>query len=64
MMSQKIKSRIRFLRNSEELFDYFPPCILPTEYGGNIPEADIKDWIRRANREHENFKLRGQPNYY
>ncbi|CAL1278028.1 unnamed protein product [Larinioides sclopetarius] len=64
MMSEKIKSRVRFVRKLEELFDYFPRCIMPTEYGGDIPEADIKAWIKRAKKEHERFTLRGQPNHY
>ncbi|CAL1278026.1 unnamed protein product [Larinioides sclopetarius] len=64
VMSEKIKSRIRFLSNPEELLDYFPRCIMSSEYGGDILEADIKDWIKRANKEQQKFTLRGQPNYY
>ncbi|GBN90829.1 hypothetical protein AVEN_199500-1 [Araneus ventricosus] len=64
MLSEKIRSRVRFHNNTEELFDYFPRGIMPAEYGGDIREADMKDWIRRANKEQEKFTLRGQPNNY
>ncbi|CAL1278042.1 unnamed protein product [Larinioides sclopetarius] len=64
IMSEKIRNRVYFHSNKEELFHYFPRCIMPTVYGGDIQETAMEDWIKRANKEHTKCTLRGQPNYY
>ncbi|CAL1278036.1 unnamed protein product [Larinioides sclopetarius] len=64
MMSEKIRNRVYLHNNKEELFHYFPRCIMPKVYGGDIQETSMEDWIKEANKEQKEFTLRGQPNYY
>ncbi|XP_055943720.1 clavesin-2-like isoform X2 [Argiope bruennichi] len=64
ILTEKIKSRVHFHKNKEELLDYFPRCVLPVDFGGNVRENETINWIRRANKDQEKFTLCGQPNYY
>ncbi|GIY60517.1 alpha-tocopherol transfer protein [Caerostris darwini] len=63
-LSEKIKSRVHFHSNMSDLFEFFPRSVLPAEYGGDLPDADAKDWLRRANMEHGSNSVGGQPNFY
>jgi hypothetical protein len=48
LLSKKLRKRIHFLRDIEELKDHFDPSILPVEYGGPFTTADIvKDMKER-----------------
>lgn len=62
-MSEKLKSRLMFLKSHEDLkLHISPQCILPKEYGGTVPLADIAfeftkhveqqlpQWIEHQNR--------------
>ncbi|PRD27479.1 UNVERIFIED_CONTAM: hypothetical protein NCL1_35236 [Trichonephila clavipes] len=44
-----------FHSNVEELLNYFPGSILPVEYGGDLKENIDEDWLRKANKDHENY---------
>ncbi|GFR01491.1 alpha-tocopherol transfer protein-like [Trichonephila clavata] len=63
-LSEKIRSRVHFHSNVEELFEYFPRSILPVEYGGDLKDKIEENWLRKANKEHENHGATGQPNYF
>ncbi|CAL1262112.1 unnamed protein product [Larinioides sclopetarius] len=63
-LSQKIKSRIYFHSSTEELFDYFPRSVIPVEYGGELSDSDLKDWIRNSNEDFKQYVIEGRPNYY
>ncbi|KAF8778037.1 alpha-tocopherol transfer protein-like [Argiope bruennichi] len=63
-LPEKIRKRVHFHAKVENLLNYFPASMLPTEYGGNLREYDIRDWPRIANKEQKNHSLKGQPNFY
>ncbi|GFR03317.1 alpha-tocopherol transfer protein [Trichonephila clavata] len=63
-LSEKLRNRVYFHSNVEELLNYFPRSILPVEYGGDIKENIEEDWLRKANKEHENYGVTGQPNNF
>ncbi|CAL1275468.1 unnamed protein product [Larinioides sclopetarius] len=63
-LSAKIRSRVFFHHKVEELLDYFPRSVLPVEYGGDLQDASMKDWVRNANRDHQANTINGQPNFY
>ncbi|GFR01187.1 retinaldehyde-binding protein 1 [Trichonephila clavata] len=44
VLTEKIKKRVHFHSDVEELFDYFPRSILPAEYGGDLNEKIEDDW--------------------
>ncbi|GFT37412.1 CRAL-TRIO domain-containing protein [Trichonephila clavipes] len=63
-LSEKLRNRAYFHSNVEELLNYFPPSVLPAEYGGDLKENIEEDWLRKANKEHENYGATGQPSYF
>ncbi|GIY21460.1 alpha-tocopherol transfer protein-like [Caerostris darwini] len=63
-LSEKIRKRIFFHSDPEELLDYFPRSVLPPEYGGCLEDTSTDDWIRKANKYFEQFKTEGQCNFY
>ncbi|GFT41241.1 CRAL-TRIO domain-containing protein [Nephila pilipes] len=64
LLSEKIRNRVYFHSSTEKLLDYFPRAILPSEYGGDLRENDMKDWLRKANVDHKQHGVTGQPNYF
>ncbi|CAL1299080.1 unnamed protein product [Larinioides sclopetarius] len=49
-LSEKMRNRVHFHNNCEELLDVFPSCIIPTKYGGKLQESfDIMEFLRNAN---------------
>ncbi|GBM57796.1 Alpha-tocopherol transfer protein-like, partial [Araneus ventricosus] len=64
-LSEKMRNRIYFHSNCEELLDIFPSSIIPTKYGGNLQESfDIMDFLRTASKECERYTVEGRPNIY
>ncbi|GBL71858.1 hypothetical protein AVEN_264644-1 [Araneus ventricosus] len=63
-LSEKIRNRVYFHSKVEELLDFFPPSVLPVEYGGEVQDISMETWLRKANKEHEANTMKGQPNYY
>ncbi|GBN18325.1 Alpha-tocopherol transfer protein-like [Araneus ventricosus] len=63
-LSEKIRNRVYFHSKVEELLDFFPPSVLPVEYGGEVQDISMETWLRKANKEHETNTMKGQPNYY
>lgn len=45
-MSPKVKSRVTFHDDPKELLEYFSPCCLPTQYGGDLKDFDLTDWLK------------------
>ncbi|CAL1275441.1 unnamed protein product [Larinioides sclopetarius] len=63
-LSEKIRNRVVFHSSPEGLLDYFPRSVLPTEYGGTLRESDTEDFLKTANKYHEEYTIEGQPNFY
>ncbi|CAL1273830.1 unnamed protein product [Larinioides sclopetarius] len=56
---------ILYIHSSEkELLDFFPPSVLPTQYGGNLIEYYAADWYKKANLQHGNYPAEGQKNIF
>ncbi|GFU18917.1 alpha-tocopherol transfer protein-like [Nephila pilipes] len=67
LMSEKLRNRVHFHSNSGDLFEYFPPHVLPTQYNGELSDTHLEEglsWIRKVNNEHKDNPVEGQPNFY
>ncbi|GBO38022.1 hypothetical protein AVEN_11336-1, partial [Araneus ventricosus] len=53
-----------FHHKVEELLDYFPRSVLPVEFGGDLQVDTMKEWVRKANKDHQENTINGQPNFY
>ncbi|CAL1293366.1 unnamed protein product [Larinioides sclopetarius] len=53
-----------FHSEPESLLNYFPTSILPQQYGGKLNDYHNEDMMRKLNKEHRNFPIGGQPNYF
>ncbi|KAG7300963.1 hypothetical protein JYU34_015316 [Plutella xylostella] len=47
LLSDKLKDRVMFHRNAEELVKHVDPAILPKEYGGTVPLRDMIEELKR-----------------
>lgn len=47
-LSTKIKQRIHFHSKPEELLDFFPRSIMPVQYGGDLVDYDMTDWLKEV----------------
>ncbi|KAI8432815.1 hypothetical protein MSG28_013759 [Choristoneura fumiferana] len=47
LLSDKLKDRVMFHRNTEELNKHVDPAILPKEYGGTVPLRDMIEELKR-----------------
>ncbi|XP_055943730.1 alpha-tocopherol transfer protein-like [Argiope bruennichi] len=64
LLTQKMRSRIFFHSSGEELLNFFPRSVLPTQFGGSIRDEDLPDWARRVNKDIKKYTILGQSNYY
>ncbi|CAL1275454.1 unnamed protein product [Larinioides sclopetarius] len=64
LLSEKLKSRVHFHSNPEELLYYFPRSMLPVEYGGELSDVDCTELIRNLNKEQQKNTVKEQPNFY
>lgn len=56
LSNKKMKERMHFLKTVEELHAFIDPSILPQEYGGTVPMADMKkEFKTRLNESSEYF---------
>ncbi|XP_055943919.1 retinaldehyde-binding protein 1-like [Argiope bruennichi] len=63
-ISKKMRSRVFFHSNPEDLLNYFPPSILPVQYGGELTDYYQEDLVRKLNKEYGNAPVGGEPNYF
>ncbi|CAL1293364.1 unnamed protein product [Larinioides sclopetarius] len=63
-LSAKMRQRVVFHSEPESLLNYFPTSILPQQYGGKLNDYHNEDMMRKLNKEHRNFPIGGQPNYF
>ncbi|GBO07988.1 hypothetical protein AVEN_178948-1, partial [Araneus ventricosus] len=63
-LSAKMRQRIIFQSEPEDLLNHFPASILPSKYGGSLNDYHNGDLTRKLNREHGNFPITGLPNYF
>ncbi|XP_055944749.1 retinaldehyde-binding protein 1-like isoform X1 [Argiope bruennichi] len=60
-LSDKIKKRVHFHSSNEDLLKFFPKSILPTEFGGELQNYDMYDWLRKATEPAKLEVLGGRP---
>ncbi|GIY98250.1 hypothetical protein CEXT_599151 [Caerostris extrusa] len=53
-----------FLSSTEELFNYLPRSIVPSEYGGYLEDYYMTDWLNKAHKQHQRFPKAGEPNFF
>ncbi|GBN09588.1 Retinaldehyde-binding protein 1 [Araneus ventricosus] len=63
-LSAKMRKRVFFHSKPEDLLNHFPPFTLPAKYGGTLHDYHNTDLMRKLNKEHGNYPLGGQPNYF
>ncbi|GIY17215.1 retinaldehyde-binding protein 1 [Caerostris darwini] len=61
-LTDKLKKRIIFHNNSSSLLNYFPKDVLPKQYGGNLLNYNMADWLKRAMAPAKLALLGGQTN--
>ncbi|GFY48772.1 CRAL-TRIO domain-containing protein [Trichonephila inaurata madagascariensis] len=63
-MSEKLRRMFHFHSSPEELLNYFPPEVLPVKYGGTLSDYYMADWMKKANKQHEDLTVKGQKNIF
>ncbi|XP_055943729.1 retinaldehyde-binding protein 1-like [Argiope bruennichi] len=63
-LPEKLKKRILFHSNPKDLLNFFPPSILPTQYGGDLIHYHNKNMIKKMNAEFGKSPFGGDPNFY
>ncbi|GFY45308.1 alpha-tocopherol transfer protein-like [Trichonephila inaurata madagascariensis] len=53
--------QIHIHRSPEELLNFFPADILPTEYGGKLEDFDLTDWLKEVMQPEMLANLCGRP---
>ncbi|GFY48771.1 CRAL-TRIO domain-containing protein [Trichonephila inaurata madagascariensis] len=55
---------LHFHSSPEELLNYFPPEVIPVQYGGTLSDYYMADWMKKANKQHEDLTVKGQKNMF
>ncbi|XP_055943918.1 alpha-tocopherol transfer protein-like [Argiope bruennichi] len=63
-LSEKMRKRIFFHSNPEDLLNYFPSSTIPTQYGGSLDNHHDSELMQKLNEEFENYPHGGLPNYF
>ncbi|GFY45040.1 CRAL-TRIO domain-containing protein [Trichonephila inaurata madagascariensis] len=63
-MSEKIRKMFHFHSSPDELLNYFPAEVLPVQYGGTLSDYYMADWLKKANKQHEDLTVKGQKNIF
>ncbi|GFY53588.1 CRAL-TRIO domain-containing protein [Trichonephila inaurata madagascariensis] len=51
-----------FHSSTEELFNYFPASLIPQEYGGDLEDYYMSEWLTNAKEQHKIYPEGGQRN--
>ncbi|XP_055944751.1 retinaldehyde-binding protein 1-like isoform X2 [Argiope bruennichi] len=54
-------TQVHFHSSNEDLLKFFPKSILPTEFGGELQNYDMYDWLRKATEPAKLEVLGGRP---
>ncbi|GBM93505.1 Alpha-tocopherol transfer protein-like [Araneus ventricosus] len=63
-LSDKIRNRVFFHSDTEELLKHFPKSVLPVQYGGEILDMHATNFVQTANKEQKKNTVEGQPNFF
>ncbi|GFY48770.1 CRAL-TRIO domain-containing protein [Trichonephila inaurata madagascariensis] len=63
-MSEILRRTLHFHSSPEELLNYFPPEVIPVQYGGTLSDYYMADWMKKANKQHEDLTVKGQKNMF
>ncbi|KAG8193058.1 hypothetical protein JTE90_028170 [Oedothorax gibbosus] len=64
IISDKLRKRIFLHSCPEDLLNYFPKHCLPVQYGGDLEDYYMEDWMKKANDQQGISTLAGQPNTF
>ncbi|GFQ81931.1 alpha-tocopherol transfer protein-like [Trichonephila clavata] len=59
--TEELKRKIHIHSSPEELLNFFPADILPTEYGGKLEDFDLTDWLKEVMQPEMLANLCGRP---
>ncbi|GIY21481.1 hypothetical protein CDAR_184611 [Caerostris darwini] len=60
-LTDKLKKRIIFHKTPETLFNYFPKAVLPKQYGGDLQNYDMSEWVKKIMAPENLVALGGRP---
>ncbi|KAF8778848.1 Alpha-tocopherol transfer protein-like [Argiope bruennichi] len=63
-LSAKIRKRVFFHSKPEDLLNYFPKSIIPTQYGGSLENYHDSELMNKLNEEVDSYPEKGLPNYF
>ncbi|GFY42075.1 alpha-tocopherol transfer protein [Trichonephila inaurata madagascariensis] len=63
-ISTKLKKRVFFHSNGEELLNHFPRSVVPAKYGGDLTDCFQEDLMKQMTKDYGSCPLGGQNNYY
>ncbi|XP_055943738.1 retinaldehyde-binding protein 1-like [Argiope bruennichi] len=64
IISKKIKQRMMFHSKPEDLLNYFPPDMLPIQWGGTLKDYHDENMLKKMNKEHGRYPTGGPKNYF
>lgn len=56
--------QVFFHSASDQLLNHFPKSVLPVDYGGDLKDYYMEDYIKEANKDYGQCTMEGQPNYF
>ncbi|KAF8778360.1 Alpha-tocopherol transfer protein-like [Argiope bruennichi] len=63
-LPRKIRERFFFHSKPEDLLNYFPSSVIPTQYGGSLDSYHDSELMQKLNDEINNYPEKGMPNYF
>ncbi|GBO04640.1 hypothetical protein AVEN_109958-1 [Araneus ventricosus] len=64
VLPKKMKERMIFHSKPEDLLNFFPPDMLPTQWGGTLTDYHDENIMQKFNKEHGRYPMGGPPNYF
>ncbi|KAF8778892.1 retinaldehyde-binding protein 1-like isoform X2 [Argiope bruennichi] len=64
LFPKKIKQRVMFHSKPEDLLNFFPPDMIPTQWGGTLTDYHDENLLKKMNKEHGSYPIGGPKNYF
>ncbi|GIY21477.1 hypothetical protein CDAR_184601 [Caerostris darwini] len=60
-LTDKLKQRVIFHNTTETLLNHFPKAVLPKQYGGDLQNYNMAEWVKKAMAPEKLAALGGRP---
>ncbi|GFQ98235.1 CRAL-TRIO domain-containing protein [Trichonephila clavata] len=64
ILPEFVKKLFIFHSSTEDLFNYFPASLIPQEYGGDLEDCFMLEWLTKAKEHHKICPEGGQSNIF